>query len=84
MIIFCHGHIKTGDLRLTENKHLRNRTSKRPNFPEARTITSNICKDITKGIEDFSQRLSSSIENIPAKNNTTAWKNETMLHEEKK
>lgn len=83
-MIFCHGHIKTGDIRLTENKHLRKRKRKRPSFPKARTITWNICKDITKGIEDFSQRLSSSIENIPAKNNAIAWKNETMLHEEKK
>ena len=37
-----HGHIKTGDLRFIENKHL---ISKESSFREAKTINWNIFKD---------------------------------------
>ena len=74
----------TGNFLFIENKHLRNLIIIRLDFREVRTINWNGSRSgIGKGIEDSSQRLSSSNNNIQV-NDMTAWKNEKMLHVENK
>ena len=75
-----HGHIITGDLRFIENKKLRKLISKGPNYREAKTINWQKCKDeITKGLEECSNRLASSHKNL-RENDMTSWK-ETVMNE---
>ena len=59
------GHIITGYLRFIENNHPRKLISKGPNPLEATSTNRNKFEDvITKGMEDYSQRLSSTNNNI--------------------
>ena len=60
---FCdphHGHILTGDLRIIENRNLRKRLTKGPNFRPSTTIRYDKCKKVIEdAIESFIEKVSS-------------------------
>ena len=70
-----HGHIPTGDLRITENDKLRKILSTGPNYAEPKAIKWKKCKDnIITGIKNLIEGKLSSGKNI-TKESSSPWNN---------
>ena len=73
-----HGHVVTGDLRIIQNKHLRELIQKSPNFREPRTINwKRSRKKIEEGLDICSSRYRTIDPNL-TEEDMTPWKTEVL------